>query len=139
MANTETQLIINNETDDFDHRDVPLSLAFSATEQSLGRSLSIELNFLPLDAMFHLNNQLRQKPTATDVISLPHETHTGEVYICPAFIFQDHHSTDRILHLFVHGLLHISGYTHDHDEDFKAMSLKEIDILNQAGVPNPYA
>ena len=45
---------------------------------------------------------------------------------------------DHITHLIVHSLLHINGYTHKNNHDYLVMKRKEIKILNNLGILNPY-
>ena len=45
---------------------------------------------------------------------------------------------DHFAHIIVHSLLHISGYTHNNNNDFLIMKRKEIKILNNLGISNPY-
>ena len=56
----------------------------------------------------------------------------------PEYIIESGYSSERIIHLFIHSLLHILGYTHDSDDDFNEMSQVEINILNQMNIENPY-
>lgn len=46
---------------------------------------------------------------------------------------------DHVVHLFVHGLLHILGYDHDHAAAAEAMEALEIRILADLGIADPYA
>ena len=45
---------------------------------------------------------------------------------------------DHILHLTVHGVLHLLGYDHETDEDAHIMEALEISILKDIGINNPY-
>ena len=45
---------------------------------------------------------------------------------------------DHITHIIVHSLLHISGYKHKNNYDSLIMQRKEIKILNNLGISNPY-
>ena len=45
---------------------------------------------------------------------------------------------DHFAHLIVHSLLHIGGYTHNKKSDYLTMKRKEIKILNNLGIADPY-
>jgi len=45
---------------------------------------------------------------------------------------------DHVIHLVVHGVLHLLGYDHMNDKDATKMEKTEIKILEALGYPNPY-
>ena len=47
----------------------------------------------------------------------------------------EHH----LSHLAVHGFLHLIGYDHENDADAEEMESLETEILEQLGIPDPYA
>ena len=46
---------------------------------------------------------------------------------------------DHFAHLLVHGILHLSGYDHQSDDEAEEMETIEIDVLHKMGIENPYA
>ena len=113
--------------------------AFDTTVDYFQQIFNIELHIVTLDEMFHLNNQLRLKAEPTDVISLPDSKYHGSVFICPEFIFTHGYDELRIIHLFVHSLLHIAEFNHDTEEEFSIMSQHETKILQKLNIEDPYA
>ena len=47
----------------------------------------------------------------------------------------EHH----LSHLAIHGFLHLIGYDHENDADAEEMESLETEILQQLGIPDPYA
>lgn len=47
-------------------------------------------------------------------------------------------AADHVAHLLVHGLLHLLGHDHVHEEEAEAMEEEERRILASCGIPDPY-
>ena len=45
---------------------------------------------------------------------------------------------DHVIHLWVHGLLHLLGYDHIHHQDAVLMECSERQILSELGIGDPY-
>jgi probable rRNA maturation factor len=97
-----------------------------------------------------LNRQYRNKEGSTNILSFPAElpkelnlTLLGDLVVCAPVIeqeaeLQQKHLADHWAHIIVHGVLHLIGYDHINDEDAEIMEQREIGILQQLNITNPY-
>ncbi len=110
--------------------------------------------------MAALNRDFRDKPRATNVLSWPSaergakaegarpappagDPELGDIALAYETCQREAAERDippeqHILHLIVHGMLHLLGYDHVRDGDGDLMESQEIAILHALGVPNPY-
>jgi probable rRNA maturation factor len=133
---------------------------FKTTLKALGqpRYLSLGLNFMTKDEIKELNKTTRSVDNPTDVLSYPNldliageiadkkvftseydrslrQLFLGEIVICEEVAAQQArvlgHSFKRELgFLFLHGLLHLLGYDHEHPEDEDVMKNLQDKILS---------
>ena len=94
-----------------------------------------------------LNAQFRGKDAATNVLSFPAapsaRPHLGDIAlaygVCTAEAqAQAKPLRDHLIHLVVHGVLHLLGYDHGADAQAEAMEGIERDVLKGLGVSDPY-
>jgi len=113
-----------------------------------------ELNIILIDKskMIKLNKTFKNKQSDTDVltfISKNSNKNVGKIFYCDIF-FSIHTIEkftlrnkvsiyDHFNHLLIHSLLHINGYDHKKNLDFKKMKKEEIKILRSFGINDPYA
>lgn len=116
---------------------------------------TIGLAFISRPAMQDLNHTFRGKNKPTNVLSFPQHApaalktrradrlYLGDIALCLPVIRAEagekkiplkHH----LMHLVVHGSLHLLGFDHEHDSDAEKMERREIAILGRHAVPNPY-
>ena len=106
----------------------------------------IALLFTSDDAVAGLNKTHRDKDGATDVLSFPADEDDFLGDIALAFTTVKNQAAelaisleDHLLHLTLHGTLHLCGHDHIDDDDAEAMEAIEIKILADHGIANPYA
>ncbi|MGE3293403.1 MAG: rRNA maturation RNase YbeY [Geminicoccaceae bacterium] len=51
---------------------------------------------------------------------------------------QDRSVADHLVHLVVHGTLHLLGYDHEADDEAEVMERREVELLAGLGVADPY-
>ena len=131
-------------------------------QEALGQGPLCEVSFLWTDdATIHtLNRDFRGKDRPTNVLSFPSYTpqELKEVLAAPPFqplplgdVVLAYETLERealerhwplshhVFHLIVHGVLHLLGYDHEHEEETLLMEALEVRILALKGIANPYA
>jgi len=115
----------------------------------------ISLLFTNDTAIRELNNDYRGKDKATNVLSFPQieweESPAdklpyyplGDIVLAYETIAREAQEQkkplrDHILHMTVHGLLHLCGYDHETEDEAEEMESLETAILQKFSVKNPY-
>jgi probable rRNA maturation factor len=97
-----------------------------------------------------LNQYYRHKQGATNILSFPFEAPKeiasallGDLVICAPMIESQAKHQHKLLshhwaHMVIHGVLHLYGYDHIKATDAQVMEAKEILLLKQLSIRNPY-
>lgn len=97
-----------------------------------------------------LNQEYRGKSGPTNVLSFEFEVPDGiplnllgDLVICAPLVEkealdQQKPVTNHWAHLVIHGVLHLRGFDHLDDDEADEMEAKEIEILKNLNIPNPY-
>ncbi|MGB0784707.1 MAG: rRNA maturation RNase YbeY [Alphaproteobacteria bacterium] len=92
-----------------------------------------------------LNRTHRGKDAPTNVLSYASDLNEelgdlifGFETICAECAKQNTGIKQHMMHLIVHGSLHLLGYDHESEGEAAIMEALEIKVLDEFGVPNPY-
>jgi probable rRNA maturation factor len=99
-----------------------------------------------------LNEQYRHKQGATNILSFPVKIPDGvaldinllgDLVVCAPVLAKEAQQQGKKLHdhwahIIIHGVLHLLGYDHLDDAQAEEMEGKEITLLQQLNIPNPY-
>ncbi|NNC38211.1 MAG: rRNA maturation RNase YbeY [Acidimicrobiales bacterium] len=109
----------------------------------------VSLAFVSDDKIQKLNAEYRGKDKPTNVLSFPGTEIDGfkpllgdivlayETAVAEA-LDRSIERDDHIVHLVVHGFLHLMGYDHENNQDADIMESIEIKILEGLGIASPY-
>lgn len=97
------------------------------------------------DHIAQLNETHRGKSGPTDVLSFPDDDDDflGDIALAYGVVEKQAREmgiaiTDHVLHLMVHGTLHLTGHDHMDTAEAEVMEGIEIEILARHGLANPY-
>ena len=110
---------------------------------------SFNLAFLTKAEIQDINKRFAGKSKPTNVLSFPsnedlsEEGFLGDIAICSELIAEEAISQgkeikDHLIHIFVHGVLHLLGFDHEEHSSAERMESLEIRILKKIGVADPY-
>jgi len=97
-----------------------------------------------------LNNRYRGKDKPTNVLSFTFEAppvaesnHLGDLVICAPVVAREAQEQGKRLkdhwaHLVIHGMLHLSGYDHQTEDEAQLMESREKSILQGLDIQDPY-
>lgn len=101
----------------------------------------IELAFVSSERMRKLNQTYRNIDKDTDVLSflIDEETFLGQIFICYTKARKQAGEyqvsiEQEVAKLLIHGILHLYGYDHEKEDDFKKMSKKETEIIERIAI-----
>ena len=121
------------------------------TSKTNNPGLIVSIRFTNIRNMKKLNYSFSGLNKETNVLSFsadPNETDEnnnsiGDIAICVEVLKkeakeQNKDFLDHLLHLFVHGVLHLLEYKHDSDREASKMEQIEKNILSKLGIEDPY-
>ena len=121
------------------------------TSKTNNPGLIVSIRFTNIRNMKKLNYSFSGSNKETNVLSFspdPNETDennnsVGDMAICVEVLKkeakeQNKDFLDHLLHLFVHGVLHLLEYKHDSDREASKMEQIEKNILSKLGIEDPY-
>ena len=113
-------------------------------------NFNINLKFVSSSEMTKLNQNFRNKNLDTNVLSFPASKEIQEIsgelgdiamsipYIKTESENLNRDLEDHMMHLLVHGILHLLGFDHNQDKEANTMEAQEIKYLENFKIANPY-
>lgn len=121
-----------------------------AALEEVGEDCELSIRIVDANESQQLNRDYRGKNQPTNVLSFPFESPVpleprllGDLVICAPVVAREADEQSKPewqhwAHLTVHGCLHLLGYDHINDDDAGQMEAREIAILQQFAIKNPY-
>ena len=109
----------------------------------------VSVSFAGDKKIIELNKRFRKINLPTNVLSFPsliqknNTSFLGDIIFSAETIFREAKRDKKsfkshLIHLFIHGVLHLIGYDHETENNAKIMENLEIKILETLKINNPY-
>lgn len=134
--------------------DVPdsgqLQVWVDAALQDYSEDTELVIRIVDKSEISQLNEYYRAKIGPTNILSFPFEAPEhietnllGDLVVCAPVLAEEARAQHKPLanhwaHIIVHGVLHLLGYDHIEPDEAEIMEAKEIEILAQLNIDNPY-
>jgi probable rRNA maturation factor len=125
-----------------------------ALQKIQNKKTSLSLLFVTQKKMIEYNLKYRNISEPTNVLSfstaIPEKITNelgyrpiGDIIVCAQYTnkeakLQRKNKNDHYKHIIIHGLLHLLGFDHKKIAEAKIMEQKEIELLSQLHIKNPY-
>ncbi|GFO72258.1 probable rRNA maturation factor [Bathymodiolus japonicus methanotrophic gill symbiont] len=131
--------------------DEELQLWVEKALSDYSKDAEVVIRIVDTDEISGLNQQYRLKTGPTNILSFPFEVPEGvsglnllgDLVVCAEVLQQEAIAQRKTLkdhwaHIIIHGILHLIGYDHIKAKDALEMEAKEIHLLQQLRIDNPY-
>ena len=127
-----------------------LDIFKSSKSVFLKNNILISILFSGDGQVTELNKYYRNINKPTNVLSFPYKQintkskiFLGDIVFSSQTIIEEakrdnKNLEDHLIHLFIHGVLHLLGYEHETEDDAYIMESLEIKVLNNLSIDNPY-
>jgi|TARA_B100001769_G_C22069211_1_gene575425 probable rRNA maturation factor len=127
---------------------VSLQEEYEASVDQLG-NCSLNIAFFTKTKMQDMNKKFAGKDSPTNVLSFPSNEDIkgvrflGDIAICSELIkdeatAQGKNVQHHLMHIFIHGVLHLLGFDHAEQSSAEQMEALEVRVLKKLGVADPY-
>jgi probable rRNA maturation factor len=154
MADAAPEIDIRADATLWDRNAADPQIARAAEAALAGFDGVAEISVLLTDdkAMAALNEKWRGKEGPTNVLSFPGDdgptapgapVFLGDIVLAFETLEREAAGdgkpfSDHLVHLVVHGVLHLRGYDHETDDEAAEMEALETELLAGLGIPDPY-
>ncbi|MDB9869976.1 rRNA maturation RNase YbeY [Alphaproteobacteria bacterium] len=124
--------------------------------ENILKKFSISILFTGDKKITQLNKKFKKINFPTNILSFPaarnmnadnflnnNDNFLGDIVISSGTLIKEANSEkkkpiDHLIHLFIHGVLHLLGYDHENSYEAKIMEALEVKILKNLNISNPY-
>ena len=115
-----------------------------------GKESELVIRIVDIEESTELNEHYRQKTGPTNILSFPFEAPEhieidllGDLVVCAPVLEKEALEQQKTLndhwaHIIIHGVLHLLGYDHIEEDEAHIMEEKEIQLLKELNITNPY-
>ena len=148
IRDVEVQRMVDSQTLPNDEE---LQLWVEKALSDYSKDAEVVIRIVDTDEISDLNQQYRLKTGPTNILSFPFAVPEGvsglnllgDLVVCAEVLQQEAIAQKKPLkdhwaHIIIHGILHLIGYDHIKAKDALEMEAKEIHLLQQLRIDNPY-